>query len=214
MNMEHNSTHIDKGIRKYLEIPNFYNGFQNLIGSPNHRKEHYTNHFDLLKSSKVLDIGCGTGALVEYLPSDIEYHGFDMEPSYIDFASEKYGDKGKFYCERVGEKMNDNWLGYFDAINANALIHHLSDKDTLFLFDVAHQYLKPGGFLITLDSVFHEGQSKLSKWLVSKDRGQNIRTPGQYLSLAKKYFQEVETELKTDHLRIPYSVFMMKMYKS
>lgn len=212
--MTDKKTHIDKGVRKYLEIPNMYNGFQNIIGSPNHRKVHYTTHFSLPSTSKVLDIGCGTGALMDYLPEGIEYHGFDMEQSYIDFANEKYGERGKFYCERVGETMYDKWLGYFDAVNANALIHHLTDKDTLFLFDVAHKYLKPGGFLITLDSVFHEDQSKVSKWLVSKDRGQNIRTPEQYLKLAKTYFDKIETQLKTDHLRIPYSVFMMKMYKS
>jgi len=211
--MTDKKTHIDKGVRKYLEIPNMYNGFQNLIGSPNHRKEHYTEHFNLPSTYKVLDIGCGTGALMDYLPKGIEYHGFDMEQSYIDFANENYGDRGTFYCERVGETIYPKWEGYFDAINANALIHHLTDEDTLFLFEVGHRYLKKGGFLITLDSVFHEKQSKISKWLVSRDRGQNVRTPEQYMALANKYFEKVESKLKTDHLRIPYSVFMMKMYK-
>lgn len=211
--MSKEKTHINRGIRKYLEIPNFYNGFQNVIGSPIHRKKHYLKHFSHGKLEKILDIGCGTGALLDYLNENIEYHGYDMEQSYIKYAKEKYGTRGNFHCEKVGTTINQEWIGYFDAINANALIHHLSDSDTNDLFKVAHLYLKPGGFLITVDSVFHDDQAAISKWLVSRDRGQNIRTPDEYLQLARKFFTTIEHELKTDHLRIPYSVFMMKMFK-
>ncbi len=207
-------SHINSGIRKILEIPFIYNTFQTLHGGNEKRKQHFQQHFHDPSIKKVLDIGCGTAILLDHLNKDVEYHGCDMEKSYIDHAKSKFKNRGNFYLERVGESIKKEWIGYFDAINAHGLLHHLSNEDSERLLETAKLYLKDDGFFLTLDTVYYQGQGTLSKWIVSKDRGQNIRTTKEYDNLSKKYFNKVETELVKKHNRLTYSVYIMKMFKN
>ena len=207
-------THISSGIRKVLEYPFVYNLFQFVIGGNKHRSNHFKKFFTGKPGQKVLDIGCGTAVLLEHLEEGVEYHGCDMQESYISYAQSKFGNRGKFYQEKVGENIRDEWLSYFDIVNAHGLLHHLNDQDSEVLLEGAYTYLKKGGYLVTVDTVFHEDQSIMSKWLVSKDRGLNIRTPKEYLKLANKFFDKVECYLETDSLNIPYSIYVMVLYKT
>lgn len=207
-------THINSGIRKILEIPAVYNLFHLITGGNKFRKTYFDKYFSLSSESKVLDIGCGSGVMLENISSNIDYTGIDFEPGYIDFCRNKYGDRGTFILEKAGEKNRTDWYDHFDAINAHGLIHHLSDEDSEKLLDTAFKYLKPGGYLVTFDTAYHDGQSSISKWFVSKDRGQNVKHSSAYLDLAKRYFSDVEGTLFTNYSRLPYSAFAMKMTKS
>lgn len=206
-------SHINKGIRKILEVPLVYNAFQTLHGGNAKRKVHFKKHFSDKSIKTLLDIGCGTGVLLEHLDQSIEYHGVDMEESYIQHAREKYKNRGSFYTQRVGQDINENWINYFDAINAHGLIHHLNDEDIGILLNGAKNYLSPKGKIVTIDAVYYDGQSRFSKWIVSKDRGQNVKTIEQYTELAKRYFTNVETELIKNHNRLKYSVLVMVLQK-
>ena len=104
-------------------------------------------------------------------------------------------------------------MGFFDAINAHGLIHHLSNEDAHTLLETAYKYLKPNGYLVTFDTAEHEGQSGIARWLVKKDRGQNVKSPAGYKELAKHYFDKVEGKLYTNYSRLPYSAFAMKLTK-
>jgi methionine biosynthesis protein MetW len=37
----------------------------------------------LIKGGKVLDVGCGKGRLLNYLPQNVEYHGIDFDKKYV-----------------------------------------------------------------------------------------------------------------------------------
>jgi len=206
-------THINTGIRKILEHPSIYNSFQDAIGGNKQRKEHFLTYFKNTQNKNILDIGCGTAVLLEYIEDTADYHGCDMEESYINYCIKKYGDRGSFYTERVGEVVREEWLSYFDIINAHGLLHHLNDNDSKDLLDISYKYLKPGGILVTVDSVFHKNQSSFAKWLISKDRGQNVRTPEAYLALAKQHFPQVDGFIDDKAYRIPYSLYTMIMKK-
>jgi len=207
------TTHINFGIRKILETPFVYNLFQTLVGSYKEKKQHFKEYIQAKPNDNILDIGCGTAILLDALPDTVNYVGYDMEEEYIEHAQKKYGSRGTFYCERVGARIEEKWINHFDIINAHGLLHHLSDGDSKELLKIAHLYLKKGGYLVTADTVYHAQQSKLEHWLVSKDRGQNIRTPEQYLSLAHKYFDKVEGKVYQDMYRIPYSIYKMRLEK-
>lgn len=207
------TSHVNTGVRSILEHPKVYNLWQNLIGGNQHRAKHFKKFFQTQKGQKVLDIGCGTAILLKHLEDGIDYYGCDMQESYIEYAQDLYKDKGRFFCEKVGDVVREDWEDNFDIVNAHGLLHHLTDEQSEDLLAISARYLKKGGYLVTVDSVYHEGQSKMSKWMVSKDRGQNIRMPDEYLALARKHFGKVEGYLEPDSLYIPFGMYTMKMYK-
>ena len=199
------STHVNTGIRKILENPLIYNLFHNITGGNAFRKQYFETYFDLSEGSKVLDIGCGSGVMLNNISEDLEYYGVDFEESYIDFCQSNFQDRGTFIHQKVGEELRSEWFDYFDAINAHGLIHHLSDEDGVTLIKTAQRYLKPGGYLVTFDSAYYDGQSAHSKWLVSKDRGQNVKHVDDYQALGERYFETVEGTLFTNYSRLPYA---------
>lgn len=204
---------VNSGIRKILENPYIYNIFQNIIGGNRARRKEFKKYIKPFKGAKILDIGCGTGILLESLPDGIQYIGYDAEEKYINYARNKYHKKGIFYHKKLGELVEDQWIAYFDIINAHGLLHHLSDKESEDLFRISHLYLRDNGYIVTVDSAYHEDQSAIDRWLVSKDRGRNVRTPEQYTRLAKKYFEKVESEILVGKYIFPFSLFVMVSYK-
>ena len=211
--MKEKTTHINTGVRKILESPFVFNAFNSIIGVKSYMRKFCNKHYNSDKEMKMLDIGCGTCDILNYLNSNIDYYGFDFEESYINQAKQKFGSRGSFYHERVGQDLREDWLGSFDLINAHGLLHHLSDKDSDMLFTTAFKYLKKGGKFVTADTTYHDSQGAFTRWLVSKDRGQNIRKPNQYLKIASNQFKIVDSYVMDDYLNIPYSIFTMVLTK-
>lgn len=206
-------THINRGVRKILEIPIIYNLFHNITGGNKFRETYFDTYFNLVEGARVLDIGCGSGVMLEHISESLNYIGIDFEEGYIDYCKQKYGERGQFIHDKVDDNIKEDWLDYFDAINAHGLIHHLNDTDAEHLLESSYKYLKPGGYMVTFDTCYHEDQSGISKWFVSKDRGQNVKTTDEYLLTAKKYFSKVEGTLYKNYSRLPYSAFAMKLIK-
>ena len=101
----------------------------------------------------------------------------------------------------------------FDLVLAFGLLHHLNDDEADALFRLAAEALKPGGKLITIDPVYADGQSALARWIISKDRGQNIRSPESYTQLAKPQFEQLTATVRQDMLHIPYSHMILECEK-
>ena len=161
---------------------------------------------------RLLDIGCGPGKILDFLPLDIDYTGFDISEAYIEYANSNYSGRGTFHCGSVSEMLAKD-LPAFDAAMARGVIHHLDDKGALELFQLAHKTLAPGGRLVTIDPCFLERQSPLAKFIISKDRGQKVRYPSEYKKLALEVFQEVKGEAIGNLLRIPYNHYLMECIK-
>lgn len=194
--------------RKLLEVPLLYRLFRQFIGRDDMRQWYAQTYIRAQTGHRVLDIGCGTGDILNFLP-DVEYIGFDMDSAYIEAARLRFGSRGTFFCEPVGEGVNFQPAS-FDIVIAHGVLHHLNDDEATALFKIAHASLKSGGRLISIDPCYAEGQSMLSRFLVSRDRGAYVRSKSAYIHLATSEFAHVDTTVRHDLIRIPYTHLIME----
>lgn len=206
-------SHVSTGIRGIFERSFFYNAFQKGVG-----RDRAFRFFvqDLLRpeaGQKVLDIGCGTGTIRDFLPENIAYTGFDMNPDYIAYAQQVYDGRGEFVLGTV-EAGPVAFEHRFDLVFAYGLLHHLDNEASEKLFADAAAWLVPGGRFVTMDPAYLAEASPVARWLISKDRGQNVRDPEGYVSLAKRHFSAVDGTPIHGILRIPYAHFALVCHKN
>jgi 2-polyprenyl-3-methyl-5-hydroxy-6-metoxy-1,4-benzoquinol methylase len=206
--------HVTTGIRRILEFPFVYETFQTLVGHKAFIRRLVKDFIQPFPGARILDIGCGTCAILDELPNDIEYVGVDLNPKYVESAKSRYKDNNAtFYCGRVDDMVDkEHKFGQFDIALAIGILHHIGDNEANNLFNGA-QYLKDTGYLITMDPVYVENQSAIARYVMSKDRGQNIRTLEGYLKLAKTRFSSVESFIFTNAIRLPYTILIMRASK-
>lgn len=178
---------ITTGVRKILSIPIVYSMLQNLMGAHSGRIRFVREFLRLEQSTKLLDLGCGPADILDYLPESVVYYGFDISDAYISRAQEKYGDRGVFRCQLLTHS-DLSTLPRFDVVLAIGVLHHLDDDVARELVGLAHAALCPGGRLITVDPCWVAGQNPVARFLISKDRGQNVRDAEGYESLVEPIF--------------------------
>ena len=196
-------------IRSLLAISILYKLFTRIIGS-NVRTLYVTHHIRPKNGDRVLDIGCGSGDILSYLPS-VEYVGLDKSRQYINAAKKHFGNKGTFLTKKVTDNtIHELSLSDFDIVLATAVLHHLNDEEAIQLFELARSALKPHGRLVTFDGCYKKGQSWFKRFLLSKDRGRYVRTEDQYRALAAEIFSDIKISIYHNLIRIPYTHIIME----
>jgi len=196
-----------RGVRAVLSIPLVYEVFQRAVGSARVRSQLVGKYVAPRPGLRVLDLGCGPGDLIEYLPG-VAYTGMDLSAAYIDSARRRFGQRGRYLVGRLGD-IDSAELGQFDVVIAKSLLHHIDEDEALHLFETASRVLADGGRLVTLDAAYTKDMSRASRFVVSRDRGQSVLTPEGYEALARRAFTDVDVAVHHDLLRIPYThVFM------
>jgi SAM-dependent methyltransferase len=201
---------ITSGIRAILSYPIVYSSFQRLMGAKSGWIEFVNDYVRPKINDKILDIGCGPADLLNYLP-EIKYYGFDINESYIAKAKKKFGKNGNFYCKILDTNDLKNFPK-FDLVIASGLLHHLNDNEAKNILNLAFKALKPNGRMITIDPCFVPNQNPIAFFLISKDRGQNIRNQSKYTKLAKSNFSNVKVTIK-HKFWIPYTHCIMECSK-
>jgi SAM-dependent methyltransferase len=197
---------ITSGLRAVLNHPLIYRTMQWLVGAERLRR-HIAALVRPQPGLRVLDIGCGPADLLAHLPG-VDYVGFDSSAAYIEAAQRRFGGRGRFFQEQLRADTNLE-LGEFDCIVAVGLLHHLDNDSARRLFQLARQRLKPRGRLLTVDCCWAADQHRLARWLISRDRGQNVRDLEGYRALAEGQFSSVQAECRHNLLHLPYSHTLM-----
>src|SRR5687768_12768248 len=117
------------GLKLFLTNPQIYNFFQDrLLGGQEARKWLARNIWKLKGGERVVDIGCGAGAVLDHLPGDSDYLGIDVSEIYIGAARKKYTNASFFLGTALDFIRQDNSrLNNTDLVLCNGLLHHLSD---------------------------------------------------------------------------------------
>ncbi|NNL64757.1 MAG: class I SAM-dependent methyltransferase [Myxococcales bacterium] len=198
--------------RTVLGVPALFRLFKRMVLTDRGSRLYMEDHVRAREGARVLDIGCGVADVLDTLPA-VDYHGFDLSPAYIEAARGRYGDRGHFHCAAVSELSLGGLAGTCDVVMANGILHHLDDADAVRLLRTAAAALKPGGHVVTFDGCYVEGQGRLSRWLVSLDRGEHVRAREDYLRLAREVFPDVTSRTYSDLLRFPYEHIVMEGVK-
>ena len=185
---------ITTGLRSILTHPWAYKMLQTAVGAGKFRR-YFIDHYVRPKSGeRILDIGCGPGEIMPYLPAGVEYVGYDISADYIAFAKQRFAGRGDFYAAPFQESE----LGRhqpFDTAIVIAVLHHLDDEEARSLLSLLKRAVRPGGRIITADLVSIEGQNPVAQMMVNWDRGQNVRRANEYAALATPIFDRVDGEV-------------------
>jgi cyclopropane fatty-acyl-phospholipid synthase-like methyltransferase len=179
-------------MRAILSLPSVYLAFQGLVGGTKMRSL-CLKLLEPKPGQKIVDIGCGPAYYLAELPA-VDYVGFDTDARYINHAKKRFGSRGRFYVEPF-TKLQADALGPFDGVLLMGLLHHLDDDECGALLSVLSQCLRPGGRVVTLDTVVDQRQGSFERWLAVNDRGQHVRSPAAFESLAKAHFSDVQGTL-------------------
>jgi SAM-dependent methyltransferase len=202
----------DSGLLRWLKVPFLYNAFQGAVGANALRRRIIQNHVRAKAGDKVIEVGCGTAQAVQRLP-DVQYFGLDINPDYIAFARRMHGMKGTFVVGDTRSLEGDSRFKDADIVIAIGVLHHLDDEDAAHCIQFAYDALKSRGRFICHDACWIPNQGVFSKYIMSNDRGRNIRTEQQYRQLAAKVFRKIDAWVDTKPIRIPYVTIVLECEK-
>ena len=189
-----------------INNPIIYIIFQKIMSGTSFRKKIIIKNIKN-KNFNVLDIGCGPAEILQYIPN-VNYDGFDIDKRSIDYAKNKYKRKNhNFFCKRFGKKELKQ-LPEFDFVILFGILHHLNNLEIKRLLQLCKKKMKKNSRLITEDPIFIRRQNFIAKFLITKDRGLNVRMKEEYLNLLKKHFRKVSSKI-THQFFIPYTWFSM-----
>lgn len=198
----------DSGVKKLLTFSRFYEFFQeSLLGGNDARKWLAKNVWKVKGGETIIDIGCGPGSILKYLPRDISYWGVDISENYIRAARRRLSARGTFFLGTARDFLNhdDSHLNSADLVLCNGLLHHLSDDEAIEVLKLSRLLMKPNGRLVCLEGTFLARQTRLSRWIVSTDRGRHVRSEQEWKNLITQVFDSYSTSILTGLLRIPYT---------
>ncbi len=92
---------------------------------------------------RILDIGCGTAKLYEMLDgiAQIEYHGCEILPEFINEAMRRYGDRPNFFLHSESIMKDGVSLDDWDIVVALETLEHIPEHDVVRLVEnIAKQH--------------------------------------------------------------------------
>ena len=193
-------------IKRILDISTVYNLYQYIIGC-NKLLKKYSDIFIIPEAQKYtcrlnfLDLGCGTGNIIKYLPENINYTGIDYSENYINFDKNKF-PQHKFF--RKDAKESFIFQEKFDIIFSEALISNFNDEEVVNLFKSIINCANPDCKIIISDLNYSSDLSFFEKFLLKNERGNVMRGKTQYEELISGYFKIEKISEVKDLYIIPY----------
>lgn len=140
----------------------------------------------LQKNARVLDIGCGLGGSAFVMAREFGacVYGIDLSQNMLAQATRRLKKNGlaEYVSLELGDCLDIERPGFYDAIYSRDVFLHIEDKSRLF--SVLFESLRPGGSLLFTDYCCAEQpwQDDFSEYVA--DRNYHLCTLAQYASLS------------------------------
>jgi cyclopropane fatty-acyl-phospholipid synthase-like methyltransferase len=190
-----------------------YDFYQQAVGGVSYRNRFISTYLNKGELA-VLDVGCGTGALLSDIPKSTKYFGIDISDEYLSAARQKRPD-----ATFVNASVSENWsesleLGDKVLTTAMGLFHHLNDGEFRKLLSMLSNLLDSGSSIVSVDPVIIDTTSAIAKWFAKNDRGKFLRSPSEMESIFKSYGFELEMICKSNQFNIPLDTLEILAYKN
>jgi SAM-dependent methyltransferase len=185
-----------------LDLARGFELYQGLVGASGSKRRFVEGFVRPRPGDRVLDLGCGTGALLGFMPEGVEYVGVDVDERYIAAARNRYGTRAEFVC---ADGTSYRPEGTYDLAVAYGVLHHLDDAQARSLLGVA----KAASRFVAAEPCTAPGSAMLERWVMAHDRGRFIRDEGAYLDLVRTAFPQVSAELVPGTYRIPFTLVVL-----
>lgn len=198
-------------MKKVLNYAFFYKLFKFIV-SGNYSKKFAKEYIKAKNFDNILDIGCGTSEILNYLPKKCNYTGIDINQNYIKKAKQIHNNKGTFIVGSFEEitKLNKD---QYDLILCIGLLHHLNDDEIINLLTESKKLLKMNGRLITFDGCYTKNQPWIKKKILSMDRGKFVRDTKSYCKLIDYVFPNNNYNITNNLINIPYTHIIFECVK-
>ncbi|MCK4637654.1 MAG: class I SAM-dependent methyltransferase [Methanomicrobia archaeon] len=128
------------------------------------RAQKLLKFIELKEKQDFLEVGCGNGVVSKYIAK--KYHlnvtGVDVDPEQIEFAKKNTNTPNLHFLE-----ADVNHLAFednsFDIVLSFGVMHHISNW--LDAMEEIKRVLRPKGYFIYMDLVYHELTAKIGRSL-------------------------------------------------
>ena len=196
-------------VRRVLDLPGGFDAYQRVVGASRSKRTFMETFVRLRSGERVLDIGCGTGALCEYVPPGVFYLGVDVDEDYVEAARARYSPRCEFVCaDAAGFRAEEH--GRFDVAIAYGVLHHLDEHQAGEIIRMARAAVGRSGRVAVCEPVRTPDQGRLEAFIMRHDRGKFIRTKDEYVRLVAESFGQVDAEVVERTYRIPFTVAVLE----
>lgn len=165
---------------KVIATPLVYDYIRPLVlGGLNHLAAN--DYIECEDTDVIIDVGCGTGNLLNYLRKFRQYHGFDIDASALRQLERRRGRDNVFTYNRILTSQDMFRIKPNKAV-LFGLLHHLSDEDVLNLFEILSIESFVKRVIVAFDPLFIKGMF-FNNLLAFLDRGKYVRTEQGYKEL-------------------------------
>ncbi len=201
-------------IRKIFDFAPVYTAFQNMIVKKNERADFFKRYIGDTTGKRILDLGCGTANILEHIHDEKEYIGIDFSEKYIEDAKKRFANRktSKFYTIDLNE-YSKTATEKFDIVLMIGVLHHISDDEAEQALCSIKRLMADGGVFISHDPCYTKKMNPIARLMCMFDRGKYVRYADDYITLQKKYWTDIKYDIRTDTLKIPYSVIIFRNIK-
>jgi len=140
------------------------------LGSVDKAYDRLTSH--VKRGQRVLDIGCGTGALtLRAAQKGAEVKGIDVNSQMLEIAKKRIAEakleQTVELCETGVAELADEEVESYDVVMSGLCFSELTQNELIYSLKEVKRILKPGGILLVADEVMPQSIPKrIFHWLI------------------------------------------------